>query len=174
MPNATPLEPAAQMRQLDCLVGAWSCRGEVLETPFSTQHSVERAMNAEMDLDGHWLFMLIDERKTAEHPRPLSGNWQMTFDRRAGHFVSLWTDNLGRWAEQSSPGWEGDRLAFTGPTTVDDRPAVVRDTLIKNGAGGLGFLVDFQIRGAWFRFMTLTCKRARVVRDSRALVDGLE
>lgn len=168
MPNVTQFEPAAQMRELDYLVGEWSCHGEVLETPFSTRHSVERALNSKMDLDGHWLLMQIDERKTAEHPRPLCGNWQMTFDRKIGVFVGLWTDNLGRWAEQSSPGWEGDNLAFTGPTIVGDSPAVVRDTLIKVGADEMRFLVDFQIHGAGIRFMSLTCRRSRAASNLRS------
>ena len=106
----------------------------------------------------------IDERKTAEHSRPLCGNWQMTFDRKVGIFVSLWTDNLGRWAEQSSPGWQGDSLA----ATVGESPAVVRDTLIKTDADEMRFLVDFQIHDVWIRFMSLTCRRLRPARGARA------
>src|SRR5262245_31236675 len=100
MPTFKPAESAAQMQSLSYLLGDFECHGEVLDTPFSTRHAFTRFLHGTMDLDGHWFFMRIDEVQTPEHPRPLRCNWQMTFDRSAQCFVSLWTDNMGRWAKQ--------------------------------------------------------------------------
>ena len=160
MPNLKSPPPAPQMQELDYFVGRFECRGQVLDTPFSERHSFKRTLNGKMDLDGHWFFMRIDEVETSEHPQPVRGNWQITFDRDAARFVSLWTDNMGRWAEQHSPGWAGNSIAFTGSALVNQRPGAVRDTLIKDTADAMRFLVDFQIDGTWIRFIELTCIRS--------------
>jgi hypothetical protein len=83
--------------------------------------------------------------------RPL--NWQITFDGRQACFVALWTDTLGPWAVRTSPGWEDDRIAFTGATVVDGQPGLVRDTLTRRSGDELLFVVEFQVDGAWRRFL---------------------
>lgn len=161
MPNLTSSLPAPQMRELSYFVGHFGCQGLVLDTTFSARHVFSRTLDGKIDLDGHWFFMRIDEAQTPEHAQPVRGNWQITFDRRAGCFVSLWTDNMGRWAEQRSPGWEGNRMAFTGDALVNQHPGAVRDTLVRNSADEMRFLVDFEIEGNWTRFIELTCLRSR-------------
>ena len=160
MPNLKSSRPAPQMGELDYFVGQFGCEGFVLDTPFSARHQFSRTLDGRIDLDGHWFFMRIDELETPAHTQPVRGNWQITFDRKAGCFVSLWTDNMGRWAEQRSPGWEGDNMAFTGPALVNQRPGAVRDTLVRNTVDEMSFLVDFEIEGCWTRFIELTCVRS--------------
>lgn len=160
MPNLKSLPPAPQMRQLDYFVGHFRCQGLVLDTPFSLRHRFSRTLDGRMELDGHWFLMRIDEAETTEHTQPVRGIWQITFDRNAACFVSLWTDNMGRWAEQRSRGWDGNSLAFTGAALVNQRPGAVRDTLVRNTADEMRFLVDFEIEGSWSRFLELTCVRS--------------
>jgi hypothetical protein len=162
MPNQlAPTRPAAQTTELDYLVGTFDCEGEVLATPFSDRTPLKRTLSSKRDLDGHWLFMRIDEAATSARPQPVSGNWQLAFDRSKGCFVGLWSDNLGRWAVQTSPGWEGDSLAFTGDTLVDGKPGSVRDTLTRRSADEMLFVVEFRIDGAWTRYLESACRRRR-------------
>jgi len=162
MPNhLAPTRPHPQLRQLDYLIGTFDCDGEVLATPFSMRHPMQRTLTSKLDLDGHWLFMRIDDVTTAEHPRPIRGNWQITFDQAEDRFVSLWADNLGRWALQTSAGWEGDSVAFVGDALVNGKPGAVRDTLTRRSADEMHFLVEFQIDGVWTRYLESTCRRRK-------------
>ena len=147
------------MGQLDPLLGTFDCEGEVLATPFSRRSALKRTLTTTLDLDGHWLFMRIQEEATSARPRPTHGNWQITFDRARGCFLSLWADNLGRWAVQTSPGWEDGSIAFTGDIPVNGKPGAVRDILVRRSADELLFLVEFRIDGAWTRFLESTCRR---------------
>jgi hypothetical protein len=155
-----PATPAARVLELDELVGTFDCEGEILATPFSTRRPLRRTLSSEWDLDGHWLFMRIEEVPEFGIQHPARGNWQITFDRGPARFVALWTDNLGRWSVQTSSGWEDDRLVFTGDTVVGGRPAVVRDTLVRCGRDEMRFDVDFKVDGVWTPYLESTCRRA--------------
>jgi hypothetical protein len=162
MPNKlTPPLAAPQMSELVYLVGTFECQGEVLDSPLSTRHPLRRSMLGKLDLDGHWLFMRHDDLSTREHPQPIRGNWQITFDRSDQRFASIWTDNFGRCFAQSSPGWEGNSLAFTGSTTMSGQLGNVRDVFVRRGADEMSFLVDYQIEGVWGRVIELVCKRVK-------------
>jgi len=152
--NAPP-PPAAQIGQLAYFIGTFDCEGTALQVP------VKRKLISKMDLDGHWLFMRIDEAPSPDRPHPVCGNWQMTFDRAKDCFVSVWTDTLGRWAVQTSPGWEDDRMMFTGDIPVDGKPGTVRDILVRRSADEMLFLVEFRVDGAWTRYLDTTCKRLK-------------
>jgi hypothetical protein len=160
----TPPPPAEQLHQLDFLLGTFDCDGRVLATPFSSEQPLKRTLDTRRDLDGHWLFMRIDEAATRERPHPTCGNWQITFDQRRDCFASVWTDNLGRWALQTSNGWTGDTLQFTGDALVAGKPGAVRDTLVRRGADEMLFVVEFHVDGAWARFLESTCKRRQAPR----------
>jgi hypothetical protein len=147
------------MGQLSYLIGTFECQGEVLATPLSAQALVRRKLTTRLDLDGHWLFMRIDEAETPDRPHPVSGNWQITYDRAKECFVSLWSDGLGRWAVQTCPGWEDDSLTFTGDILVGDKQGSVRDILVRRGAFEMLFLVEFQVYGEWTRYLETICRR---------------
>jgi hypothetical protein len=159
--NLTPPHPAPQMRELAYLVGKFECQGEVLDSPLSARHHMERSMVGKLDLDGHWLVMRHEDLGTPEHPQPIRGNWQFTFDRTGQHFSSVWTDNFGRCFSQRSPGWEDNSLAFTGTTPMSGRLGNVRDVFVKRSADEMSFLVDYQIDGVWARVIELVCTRAK-------------
>ncbi len=159
-----PTRPAEQMRQLDYLLGIFDCEGRALAMPPGTARPVKRTLATTLDLGGHWLFMRIDEAPTPDRPDAVCGNWQITYDRRRHCFLSLWTDSLGRWAEQTSDGWKEDTLEFVGAVPVNDKPGAVRDTLVRRSADEMLFLVEFQVDGTWTRALETTCRRRATAR----------
>ena len=151
--------PAPEMAQLGFLVGTFACKGETDATPTSAPHPISRTITGRMDLDDFWLFMRFEDRRTTENPTPIRGNWQLIYDAKAKNFAAVWTDNLGRWFPQTSSGWEGDTIAFTGDFVLDDKKGTVRDTFIKKSDRDMVMRVDVQADGVWRRFFQLDCRK---------------
>ena len=85
------------MSQLKFFVGTFKCNGTLpLTVNPSGRRPIERTITGKMDLDNFFLFMRMDDEKTNENPKPIRGNWQLTYDGNKENFIAIWTDNLGR------------------------------------------------------------------------------
>lgn len=157
--SPAPRTPAPEMAQLGFFVGSFACKGETDATPMSAPHPISRTITGRMDLDDFWLFMRFEDKRTTENPTPIRGNWQLIYDAKAKNFAAVWTDNLGRWFPQTSSGWEGDTIAFTGDFVLDDKKGTVRDTFIKKSDRDMVMRVDVQTDGVWRRFFQLDCRK---------------
>jgi len=151
--------PAPEMAQLAFFVGTVACDGESRATPLMGPHPIKRTITGRMDLDGFWLFMRFDDDATVENPTPIRGNWQLIHDRKAANFVAIWTDNLGRWFPQTSPGWAGDTIAFTGEFLLNDRKAAVRDIFTRTGENEMKMTVQLETDGHWAPLLDLMCRK---------------
>jgi hypothetical protein len=154
-------QPAPEMSQLKFFAGTFKCNGHALPSTVNPggRRPIERTITSKMDLDNFFLFMRMDDEKTSENPKPIRGNWQLTYDSRNKNFVAIWTDNLGRWFPQTSVGWEKDVIAFTGEFVLDNKKGVVRDTLTKKSEREMTFAVDLQSGSSWVRFIELDCRK---------------
>ena len=121
------------MAQLAFFVGTFACDGESRATPLMGPHPIKRTITGRMDLDGFWLFMRLTTRRRSRIETPIRGNWQLIYDHKAANFVAVWTDNLGRWFPQTSRGWAGDTIAFTGDFLLNDKKAEVQDMFYEDG-----------------------------------------
>jgi Protein of unknown function (DUF1579) len=153
-------QPSPELRQLGFFVGTFRCKGEAFKTPMSEPHPVERTIAGKMDLDGFWLFMRFDDMASATNPMPIRGNWQLAHNARERNFVALWTDNLGRWFPQTSAGWEGDSIAFTGEFTLNDQKGVVRDSFTRKSEREMIMTVDIPHDGDWMPLLKFDCVRS--------------
>jgi len=151
--------PAAEMSQLAFFAGTFACTGDAFQTPMSQPHPVERTIAGKMDLDGFWLFMRFDDKRTEANRAPIHGNWQLGYDATDKAFVALWTDNLGRWFPQRSAGWQGDTIAFAGEFSLNDRKGSVRDTFTRKSETEMIMTVDVQFGGDWMRLLQFKCEK---------------
>ena len=154
-------QPAPEMSQLKFFVGTFKCNGHALPSTVnpSGRRPIERTITGKMDLDNFFLFMRMDDEKTNENPKPIRGNWQLTYDGNKENFIAIWTDNLGRWFPQTSIGWEKDVIAFTGEFMLNDKKGVVRDTITKKSEREMVFTVDLQSGSSWVPFLELNCRK---------------
>ena len=151
--------PAPEMSQLSPFVGTFACKGEAFATPMSKQHEVERTITGRMDLDGFWLFMRFEDQATEVNPAPIRGNWQLTYDAKQRSFAAVWTDNLGRWFPQTSAGWSGDTIGFTGEFPLNNQTAAVRDSFTRKSEQEMTMTVELRVDGAWMRFLQFDCRK---------------
>src|SRR5262249_34970856 len=152
-------QPGPELSQLGFFVGTFECKGDAFQTTMSQPHPVERTILGKMDLDGFWLFMRFEDKDTEVNPMPIRGNWQLGYNAKDKNFQAIWTDNLGRWFPQTSAGWVGDTIAFTGEFSLDNQKAAVRDSFTKKSEREMTMTVDIQRGGEWMRFLEFGCDK---------------
>ena len=78
-----------------------------------TEHAVKGSAEGKLEVDNFWQSFTYEEKKTKEHPGlKVKGYWG--YDQGAKRFVRAAVGNHGEWDTASAPGWEGDKLVWTG------------------------------------------------------------
>jgi hypothetical protein len=116
-PPATPPpppKPAQELETFKFFLGKWKCDGKAFAGPMSpTEHAVKGSAEAKLVVDKFWQSFTYEEKKTKEHPGLMvNGFWG--FDQGAKRYVRAAVANHGEWDTASAPGWEGDKLVWTG------------------------------------------------------------
>jgi hypothetical protein len=74
--------------------------------------------------------------------------------------VMFWVDSMGGWSRSTAPGWDGDKLVYTGEGAMVGQKVVGRDTFTKGSDGSLRHTWEMQIDGKWTPVGDETCKKA--------------
>jgi hypothetical protein len=140
------LEPLAYFR------GAWSCEGHF----FQGNRSIAADMTYTSELGGTWLMHRHDDRPPNQfHALELWG-----YDKTAKHFVSFLHDSLGGVRLFTSPGWETDRLLWTGNALAPNSKIV--EHFIFERKSESRFVMSYEWKNgdaAWTPVDTVTCTR---------------
>ena len=109
-----PPKPAVELDTFKFFIGKWKCDGKAFASPMSpTEHAVKGSAEAKLVVDNFWQSFTYEEKKTKEHPGlKVNGLWG--YDQGAKRFVRGAVGNHGEWDTASAPGWEGDKLVWTG------------------------------------------------------------
>ncbi len=116
---------------LDFFHGTWTAPGRFHRTPFGEQKPIEMTIVGSSRLAPHWLQMTTEEAATPENPHPLRATYVWGYDELSGTFTADWFDSNGGRARQTSSGWEGDVLVFTGTMTMHGTTVPLRDTFTR-------------------------------------------
>jgi len=152
-------KPAPELAQLKYFLGTWHCEGNVPASPMGPAHKSRATVVTRLDLGGFWYSGTVREEKTAETPHPMSGMFHETYDAAKKQFVMLWVDNFGAWSTETSKGWDGDQIAFSGEATMGGQQMPVRDTFTKKGAAELVHSYEMTMSGQKIAGDE-TCKKA--------------
>jgi len=153
-------KPAPEMAQLKYLVGTWNCEGRVPAGPMGPSRKTHTTVTIRPDLDGFWYTGTVREAKTPENPTPMSGIFHETWDTANKQFMLQWVDNMGAWSTETSPGWDGDKIVYTGEAVMAGQKIPGRDTFVKKGEPELEHTAEMSMGGEWTTIVTETCKRA--------------
>jgi len=156
-------KPAPELAQLKYFLGTWHCEGEVPASPMGPAHKSRATVVTRLDLDGFWYSGTVREEKTAATPRAMTGMFHETYDPGKKQFVMLWVDNYGGWSTETSPGWEGDKIAYSGEATMGGEKSPVRDTFTKKSATELVHSYEMTMGGQKIAGDE-TCKKAAAAR----------
>jgi hypothetical protein len=116
-------------------------------------------MMLKLDLDGFWYGGMVTEMKTASNKNPVKGMLHLTYDASAKQYVLVWLDNFGSWATETSPGWQGDTMVWTGDQMVMGEKATARDTFVKKSDREYTHKFELNMKGQWGTIVDETCKK---------------
>jgi hypothetical protein len=153
-----PPTPAAEMSNLEIFAGSWTCEGKVLPSPMGAGGPMTTTVEGHTGLGGFWQSGTV-KSTGAGMPAAMEGEFRMTYDPGAKQYVLLWVDNMGAFSHSTSPGWEGDKLVFTGEGSMSGTKMMVRDTFVKGADGSLRHDWEGQVEGKWTPMGSETCTR---------------
>jgi hypothetical protein len=158
-PPPGPPKPAPELSQLKFFDGTWHCDGANPASAFGPAHKTKATVKAGFELGGFWHTVHYEEAKTAENPTPIQGRGYWGYDAAAKSFISAWVDNMGGLAHQTSAGWQGDTLVWTGQSAMGGQRIPARDTFTKKPDGSLTHKGELQMGGKWIILDEESCKK---------------
>jgi hypothetical protein len=148
-PPALP-RPATELGQLQFFAGSWSCQDQ--------DHRPSQ-VRVGLDLDGFWYSVRVEVPPTPEAPRGLRAQLYWGYDPALKQFVETGVDTLGGFGTEMSPGWQGDRMVWTGDLLALGERTEIRETFYRR-ATVLQHTVETRLKGAWSVVTDETCRRA--------------
>jgi hypothetical protein len=155
-----PPKPAAELDTFKVFLGKWRCDGKQFASAiFGPEHPIKASAEAKPESDGFWQTFLYEEKKTKEHPGlKVRGLWG--FDQGAKRFVRVGAGNHGEWDTASAPGWEGDKLVWTGELSGAMGRMPFHHTFTKKGDKEWTHVLEVRgPDGKWSPTSEITCKR---------------
>ncbi|HEV7485595.1 MAG TPA: DUF1579 family protein [Thermoanaerobaculia bacterium] len=148
-----------KLKELQPFIGTWQCSGTTFASPQGPEHPTQATVTGTWTLGGTWLTMHYTETKTAKNPHPFDLIDMWSYDEHAKLFVSGFADNTGGYGTAQSPGWQGDKLVFTGPLHAGGMTMNTRDIFIKVSKNEIGHEGEFEDKGTWKKLDKEVCKR---------------
>jgi len=152
-------QPATEINQLFVLEGNLTCTGQQTDSVFGPAHAIQTTMSGKRDLNGYWVTVRYDEKKTTDNPKPASGVYNYGWDPAAGHYVAFWIDSLGGFGTQTSSGWENGTMILVGDYNTGGQRIGARDTFTKTNAGIVSHLAELLVQGEWVKLSSETCHK---------------
>jgi hypothetical protein len=158
---AMDMKPDPMVRQLDYFAGSWTCTGVDFASEMGPEHKTQATVTAKWDMNGYWLNLRYSQMKTAGNPMPFTGNGFYGYDGSQKKLITVWADNAGGFSTETSSGWAGNRLEYTGPIHMGPMPATGRDTFVKMGPDKVMHTFDVEMKGTWKKLSEDTCTRKK-------------
>jgi hypothetical protein len=153
-------KPAAEMSNLKFFDGSWTCSGQGAMEPGGAMMKMETTVMSHTDLGGFWQSGTVKGKPMGGMPA-FEGMFHMTYDPAAKGYLMLWIDNMGGRSEARSTGWAGDRIVFSGDSTMGADKMATRDTFSKSADGSMVHTSEAQVGGKWTMTMEETCRKGR-------------
>jgi Protein of unknown function (DUF1579) len=163
-PTTTPVpppaaKPAPELDQLKFLLGKWKCDGRQFAGPFGPEHTFKATAESKADVDGFWNQFNYEEKKSKEHHGfKVHGLWG--WDQGAKHLVRAAVSGDGGWDTAVSPGFEADKVVWTGDFSGPMGRMPFRHTFTKKSDKEWGHMLEVKDpTGKWSPMEDVACKR---------------
>jgi hypothetical protein len=153
-----PPPVAPEMAQLDIFVGHVTCTGRLEASDLGPGAATESAVEVRKEAGGAAVSL-----QYAIHTGPgapaVSGVGFWTWNPLERKFVGASADTFGLYNE-TSPGWEGERMVFQGDGIVMGQRVQVRDTFVKESPTDVHHSYEVNRDGRWGTIADETCHKA--------------
>ncbi len=149
-----------KLKELQPFVGTFQCTGTGFASPMGPEHPTKATVRGTWILGGAWLEVHYVEVKTAKNPHPYDVMALWGYDEEPKAFVSGTLDNMGGYSTSQAPGWEDDKLVFSGPMHGGGMTSKSRDTFTRVGKNEIDHEGEMEMNGTWQKTDKEVCKRA--------------
>lgn len=153
-------KPAAEMDQLKLFVGKWRCEGKVFANAMSgPEHAFKGSAEAKLVSGGHWQSFVYLETKSKDHAGvEVHGLWG--WDAANKRFVRATGDDSGSWDSATSPGFQSDRLVWTGELAGPMGKLPFHHSFVKKSDREWSHALEVKMPdGKWAPWEEATCKK---------------
>jgi hypothetical protein len=153
-------KPAPELDAMKLFTGKWKCDGKAFPGPMSpVEHAVKATAEGKLEVDNFWASFNYEEKKTKEHPGLKVKGW-WGYDQGSKRFVRAAIANHGEWDTGSAPGWEGDKLVWTGELSGPLGRIPFRHTFTKKSDKEWMHFLEIRLPdGKWVPSEEITCKK---------------
>jgi hypothetical protein len=157
-PPPTP-KPAAELDQLKMFEATWRCEGKQPAGPMGPEQDYKSTFKGKKDVESFWISFEYSQKKSKAHALPIIAKGYLGYDPAAKKYVTLGVDNMGGSVTESSPGWEADKLTFTGDGQMGGQKISFRETYTKKGDKEMIWSGEMKMGKDWIPVGTDTCKK---------------
>ena len=158
-PPPPPPKPAAELDQLKMFEGTWRCDGKQPAGPMGPEQVYKSSFKGKKDVDSFWLAFEYSQKKSKVHNMPITAKGFLGYDPAAKKYVTMGVDNMGGSISESSPGWEGDKLVFSGDGQMGGQKISFRETYTKKSDKEMTWSGEMKMGKDWIPVGTDTCKK---------------
>jgi hypothetical protein len=148
-----------KLKELQSFIGTFQCTGTTFASPMGPEHPTKATVHGTWTLGGTWIQIRYTEIKTAQNPHPYDVLELWSYDEARKAFVAGSADVTGGYGTSESPGWQGDKLVFTGPTHNGGTTSNGRDTFTRVGKDEADHEGEIEVNGTWQKLDKEVCKR---------------
>jgi hypothetical protein len=152
-------KPAAELDQLKYFEWTWKCAGKQPAGPFGPEHDYKSSFKMKKDVDNFWIGLEYEQKKSKVHPVPIKAKGFVGWDSVAKKFVTIGVDNTGGWITESSTGWEGDKLVFSGDGSMMGQKVSFRETYAKKSDKAFLWTGEMKLGKDFISVGTDDCKK---------------
>jgi len=152
-------KPASELDQLKMFEGTWRCDGKQPAGPMGPEQVYKSTFKGKKDVDNFWLAFAYNQKKSKVHTMPISAKGYLGYDPAAKKYVTLGVDNMGGSMSESSPGWEADKLTFSGDGQMGGQKISFRETYTKKSDKEMIWSGEMKMGKDWIPVGTDTCKK---------------
>lgn len=123
-------------------------------------HATSARVHIGDEIGGFWYVGHYAEKKTAANPHPMVFHFLQGYDAAGKTFTLDCFDAFGGHCHQTSSGWDGDKMVYSGE--MAGSPATpVRDTFTQKSETTLEHAGEMQMDGKWVATDHETCTRVK-------------
>jgi hypothetical protein len=148
-----------KLKELKAFAGTWQCTGTAFASPMGPEHHTTATVHGTWILGGAWMQIQYTEAKTAKNPHPVDVRLFLGYDEQPKAFVSGTVDNMGGYATAQSPGWQNDKMIFSGPSHGGGATMTTRDTFTRVGKNEMRHEGEMEMNGKWMKINQEICKK---------------
>jgi hypothetical protein len=152
-------KPAAELDQLKMFEATWKCEGKQPAGPMGPEQDYKSTFKGKKDVESFWISFEYSQKKSKAHVMPIVAKGYLGYDPAAKKYVTLGVDNMGGSVSETSPGWEADKLTFTGDGQMSGQKISFRETYTKKGDKEMIWSGEMKMGKDWIPVGTDTCKK---------------